>query len=262
VPKVGEVLKGEAEAASIFPNTSDIGLSRELIYSEFLKQHAPSKCNIYLGGFLFGEDGSESKQLDVIISTDTAPKYDFHNTDGKGKSFGPVEGCLGVASIKSTLDKDQLIDSLQGVASIPLTQPIENRVNPSYILQDYEDWPYKIIYASNGLKEDTILNHLNDFYDLNPQVPTHRRPNIIHVAGKYVIFRIKKGMSLTNPDGSNLIIDIGKFHSFNTDSDRQAMVWILDDLQQKATSSNHINFNYSMIINKPLWTEMSIVLGW
>ena len=40
---VGEVLRGEADAGSIFPNTTDIGLSRELVYAEFLKQHAPSK---------------------------------------------------------------------------------------------------------------------------------------------------------------------------------------------------------------------------
>ena len=59
--KVGEVLRGEAEVSSIFPNTSDIGVSRELIYAEFLKQHVPSKCNIFLGGFLFGKDGTESK---------------------------------------------------------------------------------------------------------------------------------------------------------------------------------------------------------
>jgi len=248
--KVGEVLRGEAEAGSIFPNTSDIGLSRELIYSEFLKQHAPSKCNVYLGGFLFGEDGSESKQLDVIISTDTAPKYDFHNPDGKGKSFGPVEGCLGVASIKSTLDKDQLIDSLKGIASIPETQPLAKRLNPMAILEGYDDWPYKIIYASNGLRETTIMKHLNDFYDLNPQIPIFRRPDIIHVAGKYVIFRIKKGMSIKKPDGSNHEIEECKFHSFNTNPDRQAMVWTLDELQKKATATNHINYNYSEIINK------------
>ena len=100
-----------------------------------------------MGGFLFGENGDESKQLDIIISTDTAPRYNFHNSDGKGKSFGPVEGCLGVASIKSTLDKSQLEDSLNGIASIPKTQPIGNRANPALLIKNYEDWPYKIIYA-------------------------------------------------------------------------------------------------------------------
>ncbi len=249
--KVGEVLRGEAEAASIFPNTSDIGLSRELVYAEFLKQHTPSKCNVFLGGFLFGVDGEESKQLDVIISTDTAPRYDFHNPEGKGKSFGPVEGCLGVASIKSTLDKAQLIDSLEGMASIPPTKSLEKRVNPMIKISDYDDWPYKIIYASNGLADSTILAHINEFYKENPQIPISRRPDIIHVAGKYVIFRIKKGMSVTNAIvGNTDDVEVGKFHSFITNSDLQAIIWTIDELQKKASASSHIIYNYSEMINK------------
>ena len=103
--KVAEVLRGDADAASIFPNTTDVGMSRELIYADFLRQHAPSKCNVFLGGFLFDDNGVESKQLDVIVTTDTAPRFNFHNREGVGKSFSPVEGTLGVASIKSNLDK-------------------------------------------------------------------------------------------------------------------------------------------------------------
>ncbi|MBN72957.1 MAG: hypothetical protein CME32_27190 [Gimesia sp.] len=103
--RVAEVLRGDAEAASVFPNTTDIGQSRERIYARYLEQHAPSKCNVFLGGILFHEDGTESKQLDVIVTTDTAPRFNFHNEDGGGKSFSPVAGTLGIASIKSTLDK-------------------------------------------------------------------------------------------------------------------------------------------------------------
>lgn len=84
---VAAVLRGEAKAASIFPNSTDVGISRERIYAEFLRQHAPSKCNVFYGGFLFGEDGSESNQLDVIVTTDTTPRYNLHNSDGSGKSF-------------------------------------------------------------------------------------------------------------------------------------------------------------------------------
>lgn len=248
--KVGEVLRGEAEAGSIFPNTSDIGLSRELIYAQFLKQHAPSKCNVFLGGFLFGEDGEESKQVDVIISTDTAPRYDFHNQDGKGKSFGPIEGCLGVASIKSTLDKEQLIDSLKGIASIPATKPLGNRLNPLAILNDYDDWPLKIIYASNGLSSETIAGHLMDFYDEHPEIPITRRPNIIHVAGKYVFFRIIRGMTLKNNVGQNVDTTIGQYQLITNAPDVHGLIWALNELQNKATASNHIVFNYSEIINK------------
>ena len=66
--KVGEVLRGDADAASIFPNTSEIGIARELVYAEFLRNHAPSKCNVFLGGFLFHLDGTESKQLENRVS--------------------------------------------------------------------------------------------------------------------------------------------------------------------------------------------------
>jgi len=77
--KVAEVLRGEADATSIFPNPTDIGTSRESIYKEFLKQHLPSKCNVFLGGYLFDDDGAESKQLDIIITTDTTPCFNFAN---------------------------------------------------------------------------------------------------------------------------------------------------------------------------------------
>jgi len=101
--KVGAVLRGEADAGSIFPNSTDVGMSREKVYANFLAQHAPSMCRVFFGGFLFDEAGAESKQLDIIITTDTTPRFDFHNQDGSGKSFSHVEGTLGVVSVKSTL---------------------------------------------------------------------------------------------------------------------------------------------------------------
>src|SRR5258708_4248525 len=134
---VAAVLRGEAGAASIFPNPTDVGMSRERIYAEFLRQHAPSKCNVFFGGFLFGNDGSESPQLDVIITTDTTPRFDFHNRDGMGKSFSPVEGTLGVASIKSTLDKNELEDALRGIAAIPPTGSLENRTTFGISINNY-----------------------------------------------------------------------------------------------------------------------------
>lgn len=117
--KVAEVLRGEADAAAVFANTTDIGMSRELAYVEFLKQHAPSKCNVFLGGFLFDDEGEESKQLDIIITTDTAPRFNLNNKEGAGKSFSPVEGTLGVISVKSTLNRNELFDALGGIASHP-----------------------------------------------------------------------------------------------------------------------------------------------
>ena len=176
--KVAGVLRGEADAANIFPNSGDIGVAREQVYAAFLRQHVPSKCNVFLGGYLFHEDGSESKQLDVIVTTDTAPRFDFHNPDGKGKAFSPVEGTLGVASIKSKLDKTTLFEVLEGIASIPPMESLEDRVPPTIRIPNYDDWPYKIIYASNGIGMQTLLGHIQNYYAQHPNIPINRRPHI------------------------------------------------------------------------------------
>ena len=84
----------------------------------------------------------------------------------------------------------------------------------------------------------------------NPQVPISRRPDIIHVAGKYAIFKKKLGVSIFNQDGSSFDLKDGEFQSVNKNTDRQAIVWTLDELQKKATASSHIIYNYEKIINK------------
>ena len=193
---VAGVLRGEASAASIFPNASDIGEAREQIYAAFLRQHAPSKCNVFLGGFLFHKDGSESRQMDVIITTDTAPRFNFHKLNEAGKAFSPVEGTIGVASIKSSLDKNQLFDSLDVISSIPPMESLGKRISPLVKMKNYDDWPFKIIYASSGINGQTILSHIQDYYIKYPGIPLNRRPHIIHVAGQYVIVRITDGMQV------------------------------------------------------------------
>ena len=242
--KVGEVIRGEAEAGAIFPNPTDKGISRENIYAEFLRQHSPSKCNILYGGFLFDENGNESKQVDIIITTDTCPQFNFHNPDGKGKTFACVEGTLACASIKSLLDKDQMEDSLKNLASIPPTKPLDKRVLPLLKIKNYEDWPFKIVYASAGLEGDTIYGHLNSFYAANPNIPEYRKPNLIHVAGKYLILRSQGAEKLGDSSLSK-----GTFYLLKTSPDIQAITWTIQEIQTRASASNHILFKYDFIIN-------------
>src|SRR5712691_169128 len=122
--KVGSVLRGEADSVSVFPNSTDIGISRERIYAEFLRLHLPPACNIMYGGFLFGLDGSESKQIDVIITSHICPQFNLHNKSGDGKSFACIDGTLAVASLKSNLDTTELHDTLFNLASLPEKQKI------------------------------------------------------------------------------------------------------------------------------------------
>jgi hypothetical protein len=248
---VARVLRGEADAASIFPNTTDVGMSRERSYAEFLRQHAPSKCNVFMGGFLFDDAGVESKQLDIIITTDTAPRFNLNNSDGTGKSFSPVEGTLGVVSVKSMLDRAGLFDALDGIASIPPTRSLEGRVNILLSIPVYEDWPVKVIFATRGVAPNTLLSHLNQYYLAHPDIPLYRRPDFIHVAGSCFIFRAKIGMSLHNPDtGVAESLVVGNFYMQTNDPDIQAIVWTLNQLQVNASASSHILFSYGGLLNR------------
>ena len=249
---VGAVLRGEASAATIFPNTSDIGMSREKVYVEFLRTHAPVRCNIFLGGFIFDMAGHESRQLDVIVTNDTTPRFDLHNKDGNGKSFSPIEGTLGVVSVKSTLGQRELEDALLGIASIPLTSSLDKRLVAGIDVPDYDDWPLKIVYASNGISAKKLLMHLFAFYHLRPEIPFHRRPNIIHVAGKYVLLRTLKNMSdlVSAHYGTPSTLQIGNYNLLTVGADLQGIQWAIQGLQKKALASSFIIFNYGEMINK------------
>jgi hypothetical protein len=249
---VAAVLRGEANAASVFPNPTDIGTTRERIYAEFLRQHAPAKCNVQLGGFLFGFDGNESDQIDVLVTTDTAPRYEFTKSGGEIKSFAPVEGTLGVASIKSKLNKRQLEDALNGMAKIPPTASLKGRLGLGVTLRNYDDWPYKVIYASEGIDSKTLMNHLVGFYKRHPSIPVSRRPNLIHIAGKYAILRFDDTMDFL--DRTTLLKDarppIGSFCLVEKEPDITAIAWVLDALQQKSTEASYIRFSYHEMLNR------------
>jgi hypothetical protein len=102
----------------------------------------------------------------------------------KEKSFSCIDGTVAVASLKSNLDSPNLKDALSNIASIPYKQPLGKRANPLFTIPSYDEWPFKIVYAPNGVSMATLCSSLNKFYEDNPLIPITKRPNLIHVAGK------------------------------------------------------------------------------
>ncbi len=240
------MLRGEASTASIFPNSTDIGVSREKIYGNILKLHLPSSTNVLYGGFLFGLNGDESSQIDVIVTINTSLQFNFHNQTGEGKSFACIDGCAGIVSIKSNLTSAELKDALANIASIPDKQPIEGRVNPLYQFSGYNDWPYKIIFASDGISWEKCLEVLNEYYIANPNIPSHKRPNLIHVAGKYVVFRLLSDEKF--PDGR--LGNVGQYWAWNKNTDTLGLLTATLNLQDVADNSKQVIFKYSELLDK------------
>jgi hypothetical protein len=242
--QIGKVLKGEADSASIFSNKTDIGMSREKLYSEVLKQHLPACCNIVLGGFVFDLQGNESKQIDIIICNEQTIRFNFFNIDGSGKSFSCIDGCIGVVSVKSNLNSNELMDSLQNFSSLPEKRPLEGRKNPLITINNYEDWPYKIIYASAGIAPETSLSTIDSFYLEHPEIPIYKRPNLIHVAGKYLIIRMGKEGGKTD-DGT--LLSPNSFFCQTEFPDEFGIPFIISRIQTIATATNNLIYSFDEI---------------
>jgi hypothetical protein len=245
--KVAAVLRNEAETASIFPNSTDIGMSRERVYAHFLKWHLPSACNVMFGGFLFNQDGLESKQIDVIVTADMCPQFNFHNRDGEGKSFACVDGALAAVSLKSTLDSRELHDALANIASIPQHRSDIDWGKLGIKDPHYDQWPYKVIYSPDGVSQDTLRKSLLEFYKANPSIPPNRQPDLIHVAGKYCFHRSPKDL---NNQGHT--IRAGSFYAMTVESDVAGLALVIDKVQQMLVASRYIPFYYGDMVYKML----------
>jgi len=86
----------------------------------------------------------------------------------------------------------------------------------------YDDWPYKILYASAEISANSLMRHLEAFYEANPSIPHTRRPHIIHVAG------------------------------ITRSPDLQGILLVLHSLQQYAQASTEISFSYGELVNEVL----------
>lgn len=241
---LGEVLNGKAKLASIHLNTSDIGLTREDIYEKILSAHLPSCCNVYKGGFLFDQNGNESKQIDLIITMDRALQFNY-NQESTNKAIACIDGCVGVASIKSTLDSKQLIDSLHNIASIPDKCP--PNFSPLFTSHNYDAWPFKIIYASDGVSVDTAIKTLNNFYQENSQIPFSKRPDIIHVLGKYILILIG---SKNLMDRKGALLKPNEYHVQTTHSDAFAFLYVFTKIQNIAECMNHMLYSYDWLLDR------------
>lgn len=195
-----ETLKKEEEAASVFVNTTDIGQSKEARIRDILRLHIPKSANIDLGGFLFDLAGNESKQLDLIITDSSSLRYDFHNRDGGGKAFACVDGCIGVISSKTILNKSEIFEALENIASIPQNTTLTPQNSDSRLdLSAMDDGPVKVIIAQKGIDPNTLIGHVAEFYGNYPDIPLSRRPNYIHVLGQYCWVGIRK--AIVNDEG-------------------------------------------------------------
>jgi len=76
----------------------------------------------------------------------------------------------------------------------------------------------------------------------------HKRPNIIHVSGKYYAFRNYKEWQMT----SGKIIKVGDYTSVSENADTFAILMTILNIQLISQHSKHIAYKYNEIFDAAL----------
>ncbi len=193
---VSDALAGAKQASAVFPNAVDAGTSREELRVHFLRNHVPRRCEVIRSGFLFDDQGSESKQLDIMVTNDLTHQFKpIVGSPDEGKSFNVIEGRFAAIAVKTSLDKTALHDSIENLASIPATPSVQ--INPFLKADEIlRELPLRILFAFEGAAPETVLGHLEAYYSMS-DVPLNRRPNMIIVNNAYRIVKTKTSGATT-----------------------------------------------------------------
>ena len=248
---VVEQLRSEARQAQILENSSVVGGDREETYRRFLARHLPIGCDVFRGGYVFNFDGISSRQMDVILTSGVTPRF---NMNSGSQAIAPIEGSIGVAEVKSKLDKQELEKALSSFAELPLVSENARLTNPQLKLSDEWkwDWPYKVLFAYDGIEKAGLYQYVVEYYQDNSHIPQECRPSLIHVLGKYAVFRVVPGMKVMETDGSSAQRQpsIGDYWLSSRQSDVLAMMFMLTTLQRNSFSANHTIMNYGSYISE------------
>ncbi len=180
---LANTLASKAESAGVFSGKGDIGRCREIISQEFFQRHVSPRFTVNLGGEIFGFPNQCSGQIDIIINHDMSATFKEN-----ALIRCAIESVIAAISIKSNLDKTQLFDALENLASIPqldreiLTTGLLSKPFDEYIAS----WPSLFIFAFDGMSLETCFKHMTEFYN-SRQIPANRMPRAIIVNRKYAL---------------------------------------------------------------------------
>ncbi len=126
---ISDDMSNAKHISCIFSNMGDLGDVRENVLLQFLKTHLPARCSVFKGGCIFDSLGNCSRQIDLLVCSDSALRFSYFDRDEQNsKTVQTVEGCLAAISVKSTLSKATLYEALENIDSIPMM--------PEYMVQN------------------------------------------------------------------------------------------------------------------------------
>jgi hypothetical protein len=164
------------------------GHNNELVLAAFLNKHLPKRYCVSTGKVI-AADGQESGQVDLIIHDRlTTPAF----VEARAWSLVPVESVYAVLSVKTTLNKEELRDSLESISKVralPRTAAIRYDSDHMVSLREEDTlrprgfaFAFKSSWAAPESAETA-------FRDLLPEFDDSLRPNAVCALDQCLIIR-------------------------------------------------------------------------
>lgn len=164
------------------------GEANEETFRTFLRQYLPRTLDI-TAGMLVDSDGSQSRQLDIIICDSVKTPIFYQSGDTR---VIPIECAYAVIEVKAFLDKSELKKSYKNMLSVKSLAKKAYFEQKGIILsthtlygKEWDYWPiqhFVFAYDSKGL--DSVLDNLNTLQNTDE---IHKRIDSICVLEKGVI---------------------------------------------------------------------------
>ena len=169
---VRDTLVAYSKLISTAEHKVNIGSAREELISSFLKNSLPQFVE-YHTGEIFDSIDNRSGQIDLILHPITSPKLNLYGTI----NMFPAETVLAVIEVKSKLDKDTLIKTLDHCKKVKDLN-IVGRNKEEFPIIDPNSVPY-IIFTFTSLTPETILNHIKDWKLRQENIYFDKLPDLI-----------------------------------------------------------------------------------
>lgn len=254
---LSKVLSGHSDLASVTGHPSDTGANREEILRDFINNHTPTKLEALLGGKIIGLGQEASKQIDCMVCSDIAPRFNYNN-----RSIAIVEA-VGIAiSVKSHLDKNGIIDSVENLASIPKISPYvlseTSSINRGLVPRYSEIAPIRLCFAYSGINPETIMGHMIEYYNDNlTSIAPNQRISAVIVNGDSIIKMDPNGLEV---EGG---MKIKPYDYYWTTIDKRPGVGLAEVVQHLANIStwyNQLQVKFEHYLNEAYIEEKEPVI--
>ncbi len=240
------IIQAAGKIAASADHRGDNGHNREVALCDFLNKHLPNRLNAFLGGKALGLGQAPSKQIDIFVKNDLAPKYEESE-----KSFVLCETIAAAISVKSEMNKEGIYDSLENLASIPQhsKKALSFHVVKDIARSEFEaQHPVMIAFGFNGVKAQTAVDHVNDFYSANSNIPENRKADIVLANCQYEISISNKDRNLAGGG----VIPAGLYHYADVSESKMGLplAGMINSISSHVSWLPYMNFMFFEYINE------------